>query len=186
MFHAEAIPQNIRNGVQPQRAPIQNLRAIGQNLSHPAKLWLYMFIVFGHFSEHAMQLYQVYVMGWLPKESGGLLGLWFPALAQAEVLHFFYNGFQILGIMILLSGFSGTARRWWIVALVAQSWHMFEHALLQLQWLTGIYLFGASEQMGIGQLLLPRVELHFLYNLSVFIPTMIATMIYFNQITKER
>lgn len=185
MIHTEHVHHRLNPMLQSPSAGSKGWKTVFTNLSHPVKLWLYMFIVFGHFSEHALQLYQIYVLGWLPKESGGLLGLWYPALAEAEVLHFAYNGFQILGIIFLMYGFRGVARRWWMVALVAQSWHMFEHVLLQIQWLTGSYLFGASQQMGIGQLLLPRVELHFFYNMSVFIPTMIATMIYFSQLGQE-
>lgn len=152
-----------------------------QPLVHAAKVWLYMVIVFGHFSEHAIQIYQIYGMGWIPSEAGGILGLWFPGLAEAEVLHFAYNSFQLAGLLLLLAGITGYARGWWKVAIVAQSWHFFEHLLLQVQWLTGIYLFGASQQMGIGQLVLPRAELHFLYNLIVFVPTIIATMLYFTK-----
>lgn len=150
-------------------------------LTHAAKVWLYMLIVFGHFSEHAIQIYQIYGMGWIPSEAGGILGLWFPALAEAEVLHFTYNTFQLAGLLLLFAGISGQARHWWKAAIVGQCWHFFEHLLLQVQWLTGIYLFGASQQMGIGQLFLPRAELHFLYNLIVFVPTIVGTMLYFHQ-----
>ncbi|MBV7334364.1 hypothetical protein KFU94_40240 [Chloroflexi bacterium TSY] len=169
----------------PQRPTFGSLFDSFKHIEHHVALWLYMFIVFGHFSEHGLQIYQVYVMGWLPKEAGGLLGLWFPELAQAEVLHFVYNGFQLGGIIFLYAGFRGSAKIWWTMALGAQCWHMFEHVLLQIQWLTGQYLFGAAEQMGIGQLFLPRVELHFLYNMIVFIPTMIGTYLYFRQLDRE-
>jgi hypothetical protein len=145
---------------------------------HEIALWLYMVIVFGHWVEHVAQVYQVYIMGWLPKEAGGALGLWFPKLAEAEVLHFTYNLFLLTGIILLRSGFRNRARTFWNLALIAQGWHFFEHTLLQIQWLTGYYLFGASEQIGIGQLWLPRVELHFLYNLIVFIP-MVIGMVYY-------
>jgi len=150
-------------------------------LSHATKVLLYMFIVFGHFSEHAIQIYQIYGMGWIPKEAGGILGLWLPALAQAEVLHFAYNFFQLAGLLLLFSGFVGSARSWWKVAIAAQCWHFFEHLLLQVQWLLGIYLFGASQPMSLGQLLLPRAELHFIYNFVVFVPTIIGVMLYLLQ-----
>lgn len=146
---------------------------------HALALWLYMVLVLGHWSEHVMQIYQVYILGWLPKQAGGILGLWYPWLAAAEILHFVYNGLQLAGLVALRPGIRGRARPWWNVALGAQVWHFFEHLLLQLQWLTGIYLFGASQQMGIGQLLLPRLELHFLYNLVVFLPTVVAFVLYF-------
>ena len=147
---------------------------------HRRSLWLFMIIVLGHWLEHLTQVYQVYVLGWLPKAAGGALGLWFPGLSSAEVLHFTYNLLLWGGILLLQPGFHGPARRWWNGALVAQSWHFFEHFLLQVQWLTGFYLFGASKQMGIGELWFPRVELHFTYNLIVFVPLVIGMFIYFH------
>lgn len=132
-----------------------------------------------------MQIYQVYILGWLPKEAGGILGLWYPWLASAEILHFVYNGLQLFGLAALWSGIRGRARPWWNVAVGAQVWHFFEHLLLQVQWLTGLYLFGASQQMGIGQLWLPRLELHFLYNMVVFLPTIIAAVLYFRAVNQK-
>lgn len=164
------------------KRPISSLIEGYRAMPHVQKVWLYMVIVFGHFSEHLAQIYQIYIMGWLPKDSGGLLGFWFPALAQTEVLHFAYNGFQLAGLILLMAGFCGMAAGWWKVALIAQCWHFFEHMLLQVQWLTGIYLFGAAQQMGIGQLWFPRAELHLLYNVAVFLPTMIATMLYLRSV----
>ena len=147
---------------------------------HEQALWLYMLIVFGHWSEHLAQLYQVYVLGWLPQEAGGLLGLWYPLLAQSEVLHIAYNGSMWAGLILLLPGMR-QASRWWKMALILQSWHLFEHMLLQYQYLTKHFFFNATAQTSIGQLLIPRVELHFLYNLIVFVPLVIAYYHYFNK-----
>lgn len=146
---------------------------------HERALCLYMVIVFGHWLEHLTQVYQVYIWGWLPKEAGGVLGLWFPQLAEAEVLHFTYNFLLWAGILLLRPGFRGRGRKWWTVALGAQSWHFFEHILLQVQWLTGIYLFGATQQISIGQVWVPRVELHFIYNLIVFVPLVLGMIYHF-------
>lgn len=145
---------------------------------HERALWLYMAIVFGHWSEHLAQVYQVYVLGWLPKDAGGVLGLWYPLLAQSEVLHIAYNGSMWLGLFLLLPGMK-QASRWWKIALILQSWHLFEHFLLQYQYITKHFFFKATVQTGIGQLLIPRVELHFLYNLLVFIPLVLAYYYYF-------
>ena len=49
---------------------------------------------------------------------------------------------------------------------------------LQAQWLTGIYLFGAGKQTSIGELLLPRIELHFVYVTVVLVPTMVSVYLY--------
>jgi hypothetical protein len=46
------------------------------------------------------------------------------------------------------------------------------------QYLTGYYLFGAPHQISILQLWFPRAELHFVYNLLVFIPMVIAVHAY--------
>lgn len=142
-----------------------------------ALLTLYLLIVFGHFSEHFIQLGQVYVLGWTPGEAGGILGLWFPVLTAAEILHFVYNLLQLAGLLWFRNEFGGRARLFWHIALGAQIWHFFEHALLQIQWLAGVYLFDASMQTSIGQLFLPRIELHFIYNLAVFLPTLIAVTV---------
>ncbi|MEZ4732405.1 MAG: hypothetical protein R3E79_35280 [Caldilineaceae bacterium] len=153
---------------------------------HALALWLYLVLVLGHWSEHVMQIYQVYVLGWLPQQAGGILGLWYPWLAAAEILHFVYNGLQLAGLVALRPGVRGPARPWWNIALGAQVWHFFEHLLLQVQWLTGLYLFGASQQMGIGQLWFPRLELHFMYNLIVFLPTIIAVILYFRRFQQDK
>jgi hypothetical protein len=146
---------------------------------HERFISLFMVIVLGHWLEHLVQVYQVYALGWAPKAAGGLLGLWFPHLAASEVLHFTYNSLILAGILLLLPGFAGRSRRWWWGAVVAGTWHFFEHLILQIQWLTGYYLFGASAQMGIGQLWIPRVELHFMYNLIVFIPLVVGMYYHF-------
>lgn len=146
---------------------------------HRQMLWLFMVIVLGHWLEHLTQIYQIYAMGWMPKAAGGVLGLWFPWLATSEVLHSVYNLLLWGGILLLQPGFHGAARRWWNIALLVQSWHFFEHILLQVQWLTGVYIFGASKQISIGELWFPRPELHFVYNLLVFAPLVIGMYLYF-------
>lgn len=141
---------------------------------HSRVLSLYMVIVFGHWAEHIAQAYQVFVLGWARPEAGGVLGLWFPELAASEILHFVYNLSLLAGLVLLRHGFRGRARTWWTVATAVQGWHFFEHLLLQVQWLTGFYLFGAAQQTSILQLWVPRVELHFLYNTLVFLPMVIG------------
>jgi hypothetical protein len=73
---------------------------------------------------------------------------------------------------------TGRARTWWRIAIAVQLWHFFEHFLLQSQWLTDIFLFNAARQTGVGELLLPRLELHFIYNALVFVPTIIGAYFY--------
>ena len=148
---------------------------------HEKGLWLFLIIVFGHWSEHFVQIYQIYVLGWLPKDAGGILGLWYPFLAQSEILHIVYNGATWIGRFMLLPGLTGRVRTFWKWTIAFASWHLFEHLLLQYQYLTGNFFFGATVQTGIGQLWFPRPELHFVYNLMVFIPMVFAYYYYFKQ-----
>ena len=141
-------------------------------------LILYMVIVVGHFTEHVLQLIQADVLAWPRPEAGGLIGLWSPQLVTNESLHFSYNLMQLLGLLVLSYHVTGRARLWWRFAIVVQLWHFFEHFLLQSQWLTGIFLFDPTRQMGIGELFVPRLELHFVYNALVFVPTMIGVYFY--------
>jgi hypothetical protein len=145
---------------------------------HVQMLTLFMVLVFFHFSEHLLQAGQAFVLQWPRAASGGLLGLWRPDLASSEVLHFAYNLFQLFGLVVLLGGFSGRARFWWKVAIGFQCWHFFEHALLQTQWLTKMYLYGANKQMSLLEVILPRIELHFIYNVLVMVPMLLALAFY--------
>ena len=98
---------------------------------HWQALIVYFFVVAGHFSEHLVQMGQIHLWGWSTRASGGILGLWFPALAASEVLHMVYNSLQLTGLILLWYGFRKFkwASRWWNIALIAQSWHWFEHFL---------------------------------------------------------
>ena len=62
--------------------------------------------------------------------------------------------------------------------MIIQTWHYIEHVLLMGQYLSGYYLFGAPHQISILQLWFPRAELHFAYNLLVFIPMVIGVHYY--------
>lgn len=165
------------------------LRRPGKSSTHLRALLLYSLVVLGHFAEHLVQAYQVYVLHWHPRIAGGILGLYYPKLAQNEVLHIAYNSAQLTGLILLWLGFqrsSSAARRWWNVALVAQSWHFLEHVLLQVQYITGNYLFGASRQTSLLELFVPRVELHLTYNLLALIPTIIAVIFYVRWYLQQR
>lgn len=147
---------------------------------HAQALIAYSLVVFGHFSEHLVQVGQVFWFGWARAEAGGILGLYFSGVAENEFLHFTYNGFQLTGLILLAYGFRRhkAAHRFWIVALVAQSWHWLEHAFLIVQMLTGHYFYAAVKQMSVLERFAPRIELHFVYNLAVFVPTVIAIALY--------
>ena len=148
---------------------------------HRFALLLYALVVASHFLEHGLQMVQVHALGWSRPEAAGLFGIAFPGITMAEVLHTAWNSLQLTGLIVLLVGFGRVraARRWWLVAIAFQTWHWFEHAVIQVQYVTGVFLYGAMKQMSILERFAPRIELHFIYNLVVFVPTLIAFVLYF-------
>lgn len=137
-------------------------------------LAIFMAIVLAHWAEHVVQAIQVFVLGWDRPDAGGVLGLLWPWLVTSEWLHYGYAVVMLIGIWLLRDAFHGTARTWWMVALVVQVWHHFEHALLQTQALLDDPFFGSEVPTSIVQLALPRIELHLFYNGVVFTPMVIA------------
>lgn len=128
---------------------------------------VFVVVVLGHWAEHVLQAAQIWWLGWHAADAGGALGLAAPGLAHSEVLHVVYNLAILLGIAGLLSAFTGRARRWWTAALAAQTWHAFEHLLLWWQAATGARPLGTAAPSSIVQLVIPRVELHLVYNTVV-------------------
>jgi hypothetical protein len=145
---------------------------------HAQALWIFMLVIVAHWMEHVLQIYQIYGLGWAPADAGGLLGVVYPQLVESEILHFVYDFIQWGGIVLLYPGFRGRARTFWGIATIIQTWHYIEHVLLMGQYMSGNYLFGAAQQISIGQLWFPRAELHFFYNLFVFMPMVIAVHFY--------
>ena len=145
---------------------------------HAPAVWVFMLIIVAHWAEHVLQIYQIYALGWSPLKAGGLIGVIYPGLVESETLHFVYDLIQWGGIIILLPGFHGKARTYWVIAVIVQTWHYIEHVLLMGQYLTKYYLFGAAHQISILEQWFPRPELHFTYNLLVFIPMVIAVHYY--------
>lgn len=141
---------------------------------HERSLQVFMVIVLGHWSEHLVQAYQIWGLGWPPEKAGGILGLFYPWLIKSELLHYSYALVMLVGIWLLRPGFTGLSRTWWNVALVIQFWHHIEHALLQGQVLFHHNLLNRPVPTSIVQLWVPRVELHLIYNTLVFIPMVIA------------
>src|SRR2546421_7266720 len=52
----------------------------------------------------------------------------FPWLVHSEVLHYGYALIMLVGIWMLLPGFVGRSRAWWLAALVIQFWHQIGRA----------------------------------------------------------
>jgi len=141
---------------------------------HERALQGFMIIVLGHWAEHLVQAYQIYVMGWPRPKALGLLGLWYPWLIQSEVLHYVYALVMLIGIWFLRKGFTGVSYTWWMVSFWIQFWHHIEHFLLIFQATTHHNFWGRPVPCSILQLIFPRVELHLFYNTIVFIPMVIG------------
>lgn len=141
---------------------------------HERALWVYLAIVIIHWIEHLFQAAQIWILGMPRPEALGALGYVFPWLVKSEVMHFTYAVLMFIGLVLLRSGFHGTARDLWTISLGIQGWHLIEHTLLQLQAIAGQNLFGSPVPTSILQQFVPRPELHLLYNLAVFVPMIIA------------
>lgn len=153
---------------------------------HRIALWGFFAIVVAHWVEHIAQAMQVFVLGWERPEAGGFLGLAFPWLVASELLHYAYAIVMLIGLLLLRPGFVGQARRWWDAALAIQVWHHFEHLLLIGQAAAGANLFGSDVPTSVAQLVVPRVELHLLYNALVFIPMVVAMYLHVRPSPSDR
>jgi hypothetical protein len=141
---------------------------------HGVALYTFAVIVVAHWMEHLLQAVQIFVLGWPRPTALGALGMIWPWLVSSEWMHYGYALVMLAGLIILLPGMVGLARTWWMVALVIQVWHHFEHLLLLGQAFTMQPLFGAAVPTSIAQLFFPRVELHLFYNVVVTVPMLIA------------
>ncbi|MFG3708318.1 hypothetical protein ACGF7U_26775 [Micromonospora sp. NPDC047670] len=153
---------------------------------HRTALTLYLAVVVAHWAEHLVQAYQIWVLGWPRPEARGVLGMPFPWLVSSEWLHYGYAIVMLIGLFLLLPGFTGRSRAWWTVALALQFWHHIEHGLLLVQAHSSFRLPGSAEPTSLLQLVVPRVELHLFYNSVVFIPMVIAMYLHLRPSTAER
>ncbi|MBK7641517.1 MAG: hypothetical protein IPJ19_00465 [Planctomycetes bacterium] len=141
---------------------------------HEKANWFFAAIVIGHWGEHLLQAYQIYVMGMPRPQALGMLGMVWPWLVKSESLHYGYALVMLIGLWLLRKGFVGRSHTWWMISFWIQFWHHIEHALLQGQVLFQHNLFGKPVPTSIVQLIIPRVELHLFYNSVVFVPMVIA------------
>ncbi|WP_285731272.1 hypothetical protein [Nocardiopsis sp. ATB16-24] len=153
---------------------------------HELALKLYTVIVLAHWAEHIVQAVQIYVMDWPVPEARGLLGIPFPWLVTSEWMHYGYAFIMLVGFLLLLPGFSGRSRMWWSAALVLQIWHHFEHLVLVVQAINGVNIGGGEVPISLVQMLIPRVELHLLYNTIVFVPMVVAMYLHSRPVTAGR
>ena len=141
---------------------------------HEAALLSFMAIVLFHWAEHIVQAYQVWVLHMPRPMAMGILGTYYPWLMRTETLHYSFALVMLVGLWVLRKGFTGTSHKWWMVSFWIQFWHHFEHFILFYQAQTHRYWFGGSVPTSVGQIWIPRIELHLFYNAIVFIPMVVA------------
>ncbi len=141
---------------------------------HKVALQGLMAIVLFHWAEHIVQAYQFFVLHWPRPMSMGLVGMYYPWLMKSEVLHYGFALVMLTGLWVLRKGFTGASYTWWMVAFWIQFWHHFEHFILFYQAQTHRFWFGGTVPTSIGQIWIPRIELHLIYNALVFIPMVVA------------
>lgn len=141
---------------------------------HKVALQIFMVIVLFHWAEHIVQAYQAFVLHWPRPMSMGILGMYYPWLMKSEVLHYGFALVMLIGLWVLRKGFTGRSHTWWMVAFWIQFYHHFEHFILFYQAQTHHYWFGGKVPTSIGQIWIPRIELHLIYNALVFIPMVVA------------
>jgi hypothetical protein len=141
---------------------------------HERALQLFMAIVLFHWLEHIVQAYQAFILHWPRQMAMGLLGMYYPWLMKTETLHYGFAVVMLLGLWVLRKGFTGRSHTWWMIAFWIQFWHHIEHGLLFYQAQSHHYLFGGTVPTSIGQIWIPRIELHLFYNFIVFTPMVIA------------
>lgn len=135
---------------------------------------VYVAVVVMHWLEHLAQAVQVYALGWPREHALGAVGFYYPWLVHSEWFHYVYALVMLMGLILLRPAFVGRACIWWDLTLWLQVWHHLEHAPLLGQALTGSTLFGAAHPLSIGELVIPRVELHLFYNTLVTAPMIVA------------
>lgn len=155
---------------------------------HGRALWIFGAIVGLHWAEHVVQSAQIWLLHYHRADARGLFGTWWPWLVTSEWLHYGFALVLLAGLVALLPGFRGLARRWWWIALVIQLWHFLEHLFLFVQAQTGVYWFGAAVPTSVVQFLWPghRPELHLVYNTLVTVPLVVALWVRAEQLRPAR
>lgn len=133
-------------------------------------------IVVLHWLEHIVQAVQIWVLGYAKPAARGLLGAVWPWLVSSEWLHYGFAVVMLAGLALLLRGFAGRARAFWLVALAIQVWHLVEHQILFVQAQSNTPWFGAKVPTSVLQQFWPmgRPELHLAYNMLVTVPMLVA------------
>ena len=87
----------------------------------------------------------------------------------SEWLHYGHALFMLLGLYLLRMGLYGGF--WWDAAMWFAFYHWIEHSLLLGESLYGVPM---PSRWSLGSFLMPRIELHFVYNLIALALMLIA------------
>ena len=147
--------------------------------THRHYQWLSLFYVLvvtqvGHFLEHVAQMVQIHLLGLTGLNARGVFGA-----LDLEWVHFMWNTWVIVVVLVLVRHFRGNAWLWGTAVL--SGWHEIEHIVIMWAYLSSgnVGTPGLLAQGGLldGGIPLSRPDLHFLYNLAETIP-LIAAFIY--------
>lgn len=166
--------------------PVQTLLYRVNGIWHKPVMLTFATVVILHWLEHIVQAVQVWAFGMPPAEALGALGYAWPWLVSSEWLHYGYAITMLLGLLLLWPGMTGRARLWWGIAFWIQAWHHVEHLVLIVQAQTGTFWFGAAGPTSFAQLVVPRVELHLIYNALVTFPMIIGMAYHVHPSPAER
>ena len=153
---------------------------------HRRSLAIFAAITVAHWVEHIVQAFQIWVLDMARPDAKGALGYLFPWLVTSEALHYGFAIAMLVGLAVLLPGFSGRSKVVWGVALGIQVWHHFEHALLLYQAQANHNFFGKPAPTSVLQLVWQRPELHLFYNALVFAPMLLAMWLHTRPTPAER
>jgi hypothetical protein len=154
---------------------------------HERALQAFGLIIALHWVEHVAQAWQIWVMDRPRPEARGFLGAQWPWLVSSEWLHYGYAIVMLIALALLLPGFKGRSRAFWMLAFVIQIWHFIEHQILLVQVQTHHNWGGAKAPQSVLQHFWftgSRPELHLFYNTLVTIPMLVA--IYFHMYPPKR
>jgi hypothetical protein len=138
--------------------------------------WLALFYVLVvtqgvHLLEHVAQMVQIHILGLAGPAAQGVFGP-----LNIEWVHFVWNTWVIVAVLVLLRHFKTNPWLWGTAVLAA--WHEIEHMTIMSVYLTN----GKSGTPGLlarggligGGLPLSRADLHFLYNIIETVPLVSA------------
>lgn len=156
---------------------------------HKRALQVYGAVVLLHWMEHLVQAFQIWGLGYKKPAARGVLGQFFPWLVSSEYLHWGFAVFMVVGLGLLLPGFSGRARWFWGGAFLIQVWHMIEHQILWQQAQSGDFWWSAKAPVSVIQhyfFPMARPELHLIYNTLVTIPMIVGLFFHMYPPPRER